>query len=161
VLAALTACSNNPEALYCQPGECAREADSGTAPLDEPPWLPAQPDDGVIDDCTACAMERCAMARDYSLDDDACTALLTCKSKCWHPACLAECEADYGFSAWYDDLWVCTFGSCGAECAAGQNWACVDRFDWRPPESRPAAPRSETAHGSRSVGRVAWQDDRT
>jgi hypothetical protein len=60
---------------------------------------------------------------------------LRCKGEADNPARLQECEAEYGFSAWYDDLWRCAFSDCAAECRAGENWGCTENYDWPPAAS--------------------------
>jgi hypothetical protein len=86
--------------------------------------------------CEACATDECAQARVSCLEDDACTAILRCKGKCSHPACLQECDSEHGFSPWYDDYFSCVLGESGAggacvePCLAGQNWGCLGNYEW-------------------------------
>lgn len=89
----------------------------------------------VQDRCKACAMEKCSEERSSCLEDDACTTLLDCKGICGDPACLLDCEAEHGFSAWYEDLWECVLNdSCPDECRSNQNWGCLGNYDWTPSE---------------------------
>lgn len=122
-------CEYDRSAFYGTGGGAA-----GTGAVIEIP-LPVLPDEEVRDACRGCVAQECAAARDACLEDDACTALLSCKGSCDNPSCLADCEADFGFSAWYDDLWICTFKQCAEECRTGQNWGCVDAYDRTPGES--------------------------
>jgi hypothetical protein len=139
----LAACSNDLDALVCKPGQCPSDlADSGgELETTEPPWLPALPDRDRRDACEACAKEKCRDARDYCLEDDACTAQLGCTRDCSDPGCLRECQSEHAgagwWSPWWEDLFVCVFRSCPAECNTGRNWGCSHEFDWpRTEESR-------------------------
>ena len=130
----LSACSNDGDALICDPSQCPGDADASGAPgQGEPPWLPALPDVQNRDACEACAKASCGTTRAACLEDDACTALLRCEGEADNPADLQTCEAEHGFSPWYDDHWACVlFESCATECKSGENWGCVGRYDWPP-----------------------------
>ena len=128
----LCACSNDLDALYATtPGDAGDAATVRALPL-----LPARPNAENRPACEACAADKCADARANCLEDDACIALLRCKGKCSDPACLEGCDIDAGTSVWYGDYFDCVFGAtgsgqCSVECASGQNWGCVGRYEYR------------------------------
>jgi len=122
---ALTGCTHDSSALY-------ESAPGANVSVMELPSLPARTGNPDTDaNCTACAKDKCAQARDHCLEDDDCVDMLQCRGKCSDPACTQACEAKFAYSPWYDDLWTCVFSqACDVECKAGENFACVGHYNW-------------------------------
>lgn len=112
----------------------------------QPPILPARPDEGRVDDCTACVEANCADEREVCLGSERCRDMLWCTSECSDPSCIAECEdahPDSSYSPYFRDYFNCAFSTwtiartspapvtaCLEACGAGQNWECLGQFLW-------------------------------
>lgn len=157
-----SACSNELDDLIERPAQDAGARPWSAADPAEPPWLPILPDQDVIADCEACARSTCERERADCLEDSACTAQLECMRTCSDPACAQRCRSTHAAGGWWspywEDLFVCAYGSCRAECNTGANWGCSQRFDW---------PRADSASldvharfwGTSATARVAYGAD--
>ena len=128
----LCACSNDPNALYATTPKDAGDA----AAVAELPLLPPCRTKKTSPPANRAPRTSARTRAPIALEDDACTALLRCKSTCSNPACLEGCYVDAGSSVWYRDYFDCVFGTtgngqCSVECASGQNWDCIGNYEYR------------------------------
>lgn len=127
---ALAACSNDLDALFCEP-DCP-VPDAG-AEDGEPPILPRLPDEAAVPACEACVEQNCweEQERASCLSDLTCAAPLKCWGTCGDPGCSEECRGIFFGERYDQNLLECTyFGQCAAECQSGYNWGCTGDFNW-------------------------------
>jgi hypothetical protein len=104
----------------------------------EMPIVPAHLSPPIASTCEKCMLQNCVPERNACVASARCRALLSCEAACSDPNCLANCAADYPPSLAFDDYFGCAFGTtygkpqskCPSECAAGQDWDCVGKYDW-------------------------------
>jgi hypothetical protein len=150
---ALGACSNDPQALYADPSSAL-------------PLVPFLPDDERIEECKACAREKCSAERAACVADRACAGLLDCRGDCDDPACLAGCSEwahwdpdRVGFpqNEIFDAFERCVaLRACGGECGWGKNWGCGGEYSWPAPEDPSHLPYELEVHSANDgAGHVA------
>ncbi len=131
-LPVLSGCSNDLDALYCEP-DCPQGGDGEPLPI-----LPALPDAEAIPACEACVEQKCLdeQAQARCLADEICPAAARCWGTCDDPGCNEVCQETFEDAASESEsdglaLLECAyFGACAGECQSGQNWGCADHYKW-------------------------------
>jgi hypothetical protein len=125
-MTALTACHNDPDALYAGPRAAAAAAifDGFGAHLGS-------------GECGACMQRECAEVVDQCLDDaDSCGDYVACVAQCDGPACIDGCLEPHDPSPSRravlssNPVAECEHSACLTVCAMHRNFDCVRNFDW-------------------------------